>query len=95
MCLNDMFEALGKSLDPEIDFIAPVLLKKTAEANRFINNQAESALTKMIANTSEEKCLSSLIVNSDAKNASVRAISALLINECVIKMVQFSLYNKL
>lgn len=83
ICLDDLFVNLKTQMDSELEHIIPILLKKTGEVNRFINNQAERALHSLISNTSQSKTLSLLISLADHKNASIRAESAMFISECV------------
>ncbi len=87
ICLTDMFEHIGRYMDPEVESVVPILLKKTGEANRFINDQAIKAIQAMILHASEERCLSSLISFADNKSASIRGDTAKLINQCMKKMV--------
>lgn len=87
VCLGDMFEILGRSMDPVLEHVVPVLLRKTSKANKFLNDEATSALRSMAAHATEHRVLSSLLNFSDSKTASVRGESAILISECIQRMV--------
>lgn len=87
ICIHDFAVFLGKSLDPELLKIIPILLKKTGEANRFINNEAGKALEAIVNNTTQETVLKILIDASNmSKHSSIKATNASLLSKCVVKM---------
>lgn len=45
MTLNDMFLFLKRCMEPDLDHIAKILLKKASDTNIFISEEADKALT--------------------------------------------------
>lgn len=55
-----MFDNIPKDVDPSIEQIIPVLIKRAADTNVFITEQADKALVAACQNCSEVKIMSSL-----------------------------------
>lgn len=53
ICFSEMFEALGRLLDGELDSITPVLLKRAADTNVFIAEQGIKAVNSMCTYSGE------------------------------------------
>jgi hypothetical protein len=47
MAVNDMFICLKRCIEPELDSIVKILLKKGSDTNTFISDEAEKALISM------------------------------------------------
>ncbi|KAM4770833.1 TOG array regulator of axonemal microtubules protein 2 [Rhinophrynus dorsalis] len=75
--LGDLFKALKKSMDPEVEEITRVLLNKIGDTNDFIREEADKSLEIMVENVSPSKTLSALIAGGVShRNSSVRKCSA-------------------
>lgn len=83
-CLNEMFESIGPDMGPAVKLIAPMLLKKFAESNAFIKDEADQAIVSMIEHAPPTKTLDALLNVSADKAAVVRAQVA----ECLSIFVQ-------
>jgi hypothetical protein len=92
ICYDDLFKNIGRVIDSDLELIVPSLMKKTAEANHFINNEAEKTLLTIVRNSNPEKVIVSILRFSDQKSASIRASSAMLLNECV-EIYQASIFR--
>lgn len=57
MTLNDMFTFLKRCIEPDIDNILKILLKKASDTNVFISEEAEKALIGMCNNCQDSKVL--------------------------------------
>lgn len=77
-----MLKVYRKSLDPDIELILPVLLKKASDTNVFISGRADSALQRYLNlaltnslcdNLSKHKVLAHILKNiSGAKNPGLK-----------------------
>lgn len=47
MTLNDMIQFLKRCMDPDIDPILKVLVKKATDTNTFLSEEAEKALVNL------------------------------------------------
>jgi hypothetical protein len=61
MCASDLFECLGKTMDTEINILAPSLLKRAADTSTFLQKDAEKALTNMLQYLSLGRTLALLV----------------------------------
>jgi hypothetical protein len=50
MTISDMFNFLKRCMEPYLDNIIKILLKKGSDTNTFLSEEAERALTSMISN---------------------------------------------
>lgn len=57
MTLNDMFVYLKRCVEPDLDSILKLLLKKASDTNIFISEEAEKALISMCNHCNEIKVL--------------------------------------
>eukprot|EP01138_Halocafeteria_seosinensis_P014942 gb/GECG01015253.1/.p1 GENE.gb/GECG01015253.1/~~gb/GECG01015253.1/.p1 ORF type:complete len:1476 (+),score=206.82 gb/GECG01015253.1/:1-4428(+) len=73
MAFSDCFMGLQKSMDPELDVVVPVLLRKCADTAGFISAEAENALKSMCVYCGPQKSLTALLAAAEHKNASIRA----------------------
>jgi flavorubredoxin len=64
MTLNDMFVFLKRCVEPDLDNIIKLLLKKATDTNIFISEEAEKALVTMCNNCNETKVLQILLALS-------------------------------
>lgn len=68
-----MFLFLKRCMEPYLDNIVKVLLKKGSDTNTFISDEAENALANMCNNCLDSKVLTVLIAsNVNAKSNSYR-----------------------
>ncbi|MEE6473625.1 hypothetical protein FKM82_010112 [Ascaphus truei] len=75
--LGDLFKALKKNMDQEVEEIARVLLQKIGDTNDFIREESDKSLGIMVENVSSSKVLSALIAGGVShRNSSVRTCSA-------------------
>ena len=61
MTLNDMFIYLKRCMDPDIDNIMKILLKKASDTNVFLSEEAEKCLISMCQNCQDSKVLQCLL----------------------------------
>ena len=59
--LRDMFHFLKRCMEPYLDPIVKILLKRGRDTNAFISEEAESALLTMTMNCSDTKVLACLM----------------------------------
>jgi hypothetical protein len=84
MCLEEMFKTLNKDMDPLLESILPSLLRRMGEANKFINAQSHRTLSNMLNHCTKERCLSSLLSQSDVyRSAAIKTELGLLMNDCI------------
>jgi hypothetical protein len=57
MTINDMFVFLKRCVEPDLDPIIKLLLKKAYDTNIFISEEAEKSLSAMANNCNESKVL--------------------------------------
>ena len=55
--LNDMFVSFKRVMEPSLDPIMKILLKKGAETNNFIVHEADKCLVSLVQNCQESKVL--------------------------------------
>lgn len=61
MSLSVMFAELpARDVDPHIDAVMPVLLKRSTDTNHFIASEAEKTLNTIINNCTETRAFTSL-----------------------------------
>jgi len=56
-CMGELFAALGKRMDQYLDAFLPVVLKRGADTNVFISDEAEATLREVCQHASETKAL--------------------------------------
>ena len=69
MTINDMFAYLKRCMEPDLDHITKLLLKKAADTNIFISEEADKALAQMCTNCQESKVLSCLLMQNTKSNS--------------------------
>ena len=78
--VGDMFELLKRSMESDLEKIALPLIMKTGETNRFLREDCNQALDKMVDNVSPSKSI--LVITAEplnSKNAVIRTtVSRLL-----------------
>lgn len=57
MTLDDMFVSLKRVMEPSLDPIMKVLMKKGAETNQFIVNESDKCMASLVSNCQESKVL--------------------------------------
>lgn len=85
-CVCNLFEGLGRAMDPQIDNTVKVMMNKLTEASGFINGEAELVLNTMVNTATDTKVLSALIAHSDHRHPIIRGKSALFIDRCIEKI---------
>jgi len=81
-----VFENLGKKSDSILDNVIPMLLKKAADTNAFIAEEAEKALVKAWENCSETKLVSAALSLSNTKTNGVKEKILVAINTIIEKL---------
>ncbi|XP_072127220.1 TOG array regulator of axonemal microtubules protein 1 isoform X2 [Mobula birostris] len=77
LCLGEMFTALKKNMDQELDITVKVLLHKAGESNAFIREDVDKTLNAMAFNATPARAVSSLINGGlNHLNAAVRKCTA-------------------
>ena len=66
LTINDMFNLLKRCMEPDLDSLAKVLLRKSSDTNTFISDEAERVLISMCVNCMESKVLSVLLGGTHA-----------------------------
>ncbi|GAB6031783.1 hypothetical protein CHUAL_010186 [Chamberlinius hualienensis] len=76
-CFGDLFVAMKKNMDGDLDCICKVLLHKCGESNVFIKEDVEKSLTHMVENVTPQRALIALILGGCShRNPAVRKITA-------------------
>lgn len=83
LTIADMWIGLGKSMDPELVLAAPVLLKRFADINGFLNEVAEECISTIIEHASPARMLSAILSSATSKLPTVRAKAANVACRCV------------
>ncbi|XP_070179404.1 TOG array regulator of axonemal microtubules protein 1-like isoform X2 [Littorina saxatilis] len=87
VCLADMFMALKKSMDTDLDIVTRQLLVKAGESNNFIREDVEQALNAMVEGVTPQRSLSALIAGGAThKNQAVRKTTAQFLVRVVERM---------
>lgn len=81
-----VFENLGKKIDCILDGVIPMLLKKAADTNAFIAEEAEKALVKACENCSEVKLVAAALSLSKTKINGVKEKILVAINTIIEKL---------
>jgi CLASP N terminal len=59
--INDMFTYLKRCMEPDLDNLVKILLKKGTDTNSFISEESENALISMCTHCMDSKVLSVLM----------------------------------
>lgn len=62
--INDMFSYLKRCMEPDLDNLVKILLKKGTDTNSFISDESERALISMCTHCMDSKVLSVLMVQN-------------------------------
>lgn len=81
-----IFENLGRKIDWILDTVIPMLLKKAADTNAFIAEEAEKALVKAWENCSESKLVSAALSLSKIRTNGVKEKILVAINTIIEKL---------
>eukprot|EP01135_Chromosphaera_perkinsii_P001920 Nk52_evm69s212 gene=Nk52_evmTU69s212 len=77
VCIGDLYEELGTSMDQEVEATGIALLKKSADmSSSFITKEIEDSLTKMMKYTSKGKVVQVLYTGAGHKSIHVRRTSS-------------------
>ena len=82
----EIFENLGKKSDIMLDNVVPMLLKKAADTNAFIAEEAEKALIKAWENWTETKIVTAALSLSKVKTNGVKEKILISINTIIDKL---------
>ncbi|XP_029448835.1 TOG array regulator of axonemal microtubules protein 2 isoform X3 [Rhinatrema bivittatum] len=74
--LGELFLAMKKNMDQEVEEVTRMLLHKTGDSNEFIREESDRSLGIMVENVSPSKALSALTGGVSHRNSSVRRCSA-------------------
>ena len=72
MSLTDMLKYLKTAMDPELDHVVLVCVKKSADTAAFIADEAKRAMLAMIEHCTEQRTISALIHANSNKNPLIR-----------------------
>jgi hypothetical protein len=73
MTIHDMFVFLRRCMEPDLEILLKVLLRKATDTNSFISEEAEKALISMCNNCQDSKVLQVLsTVNMNLKTNTLR-----------------------
>jgi len=61
LTITDMFTFLKRCMEPDLDNLMKILLKKGSDTNTFISDEAEKALISMVNNCMDTKVLSAIL----------------------------------
>jgi len=86
VCMNELFQSQGRQMDSNLPRVIPLLLKKTGEANRFINQEADATLRAMVQYANTEKCLVLLLPFGSDKNSIIRLSTAQIVSEAAVQL---------
>jgi hypothetical protein len=81
-----VFENLGKKADPILDNVIPMLLKKAADTNAFIAEEAEKALVKACETCSESKIISAALTLSKTRINGIKEKILVAVNTIIEKL---------
>jgi hypothetical protein len=78
-CMGELFAALGKRMDQYLDAFLPVVLKRGADTNVFISDEAEATLREVCQHASETKALAPVLAAAANRQPKIRvqAVSCL------------------
>lgn len=85
-CMSDLFEGVGRAMDPHIDNTVKVMMNKLTEASGFIGASAERVLDSMVNSATETKVLTALMNMCDHRHPIIRAKSAMFVDRCCHKI---------
>merc|ERR1712032_839742 len=71
-CMGELFAALGKRMDQELDASMPVVLKRGADTNIFIADEAEGTLREICKYASEAKALAPALTAATNRQPKIR-----------------------
>jgi len=86
MAFREMFVTLGKHMEADLDLIVPMLIKKSAETNGFIADEANRALMAMAASVSEGRVICALAACASHRNPQARAKAAIHLSRALESM---------
>lgn len=72
-CAAELFMSFGRRMDQEVDLTVPVILRRAADTNSFIAEEAEAALREVCKVASEPKLLPVLVTSAGHRRAEIRA----------------------
>ena len=81
-----VFENLGKKADPILDNVIPMLLKKAADTNAFIAEEAEKALVIACETCSESKIISAALTLSKTRINGIKEKILVAVNTIIEKL---------
>ncbi len=93
LCLGDMWKGMGKVLDPELQEVAPTVIKKFADKVEFIREAAELAIRDIISGGSDRKVIAAFLMcmgpgTPGFKNPHLRARIASSLRMCLVQKGQ-------
>ena len=76
MAVGDIAATCGRDLDPHLDALIPVLLRRHADTSEFISDAAANALRGVCAGASGGRVVAALLNAADAGNANAKRHAA-------------------
>ena len=84
MCFTDIFNNLGAHIEKaDIDIFLHPLLKRAAESNTFLRDEAHKALGAMIKQVHSNLCFVALVQNCNTGSHVQKSTSVLFLDECI------------
>ncbi len=93
LCLGDMWKGMGRVLDPELQVVTPVIIKKSADKVEFIREAAELAVKDIIAGGSDSRVIAAFLMcmgpgTPGLKSSPLRAKIAAALRMCLAEKGQ-------
>ena len=76
LTLSDMWRGMGRSMDPELITVVPVLLKRFSEINGFLIEVADDAISVLITHATDTRVLAAFMASAGNKLPALREKSA-------------------
>lgn len=86
LALESLCSCFQKSMDPEVDGILAVLIKRSTDSNTFVCESATSSITSVILHCSPSKVVSALGVHLSSKAVPVRREVARAVHTLIVSM---------
>lgn len=86
LALESLCSTYQRTMDPEVDAIIAVLIKRSADSNTFVCESATSAINAVILNCSASKVVSALAVHLSSKAMPLRREVARAMHTLIVSM---------
>ncbi|TYZ59701.1 hypothetical protein PybrP1_007918 [[Pythium] brassicae (nom. inval.)] len=86
LALDSLCSCFQKAMDPEVDGIIAVLIKRSTDSNAFVCESATSSVTSVILHCSPSKVVGALAVHLSSKAVPVRREVARAVHTLIVSM---------